>query len=313
MTRGASAADGPGVVERLDEFQQRHRITAVLGATVAKYRDDRAGLLGNLLAYAAFLSVFPLVLVLLTLTEVFLAGHKAAQQQVIDAALRQFPAVGQELNSRITGLTGQNIVILVALVLWLVYGTLRLSRSAQVLMATVWDVPRDRLPRFGHWLPRALGFLVVLGVGFVTGGVLAGVGSFGGLGPASALLGFLGSLGVNVAMFWAGFALIVSVPGERRTLWLGAVVAGVGWTALQFGGAQLVTHELRHYRTLYGTFATFVVLLWWIGLGTVLTVFAAELDAVVERRLWPRSFRDPVGPPPAGVPPEVAQSTATGT
>jgi len=313
MTGGGPAADGPGVVERLDEFQQRHRITAVLGATVAKYRDDRAGLLANLLAYAAFLSVFPLVLVLLTLTEVVLAGHKAAQKQVIDAALRQFPTVGAELNSRVSGLTGRNVVILVVLVVWLVYGTLRLSRSAQVLMATVWGVPRDQLPRFGRWLPRALGFIVVLGIGFVAGGVLAGIGSFGGFGPASSLLGFLGSLGVNVAMFWAGFALIVSVPGERRTLWLGAVVAGVGWTALQFGGAQLVAHELRHYQTLYGTFATFVVLLWWIGLGTVLTVFAAELDAVAERRLWPRSFRDPAGPPPASVPPEVAQSTATGT
>ena len=103
------------------------------------------------------------------------------------------------------------------------------------------------------------------------------------------------------------------MPGERRTLWLGAVVAGVGWTALQFVDAQLVAHELRHYQTLYGTFATFVVLLWWIGIGTVLTVFAAELDVVVERRLWPRSFRAPVGPPPAAAPPEPAQSTATGT
>jgi len=60
---------------------------------------------------------------------------------------------------------------------------------------------------------------------------------------------------------------------------------------LQFADAQLVTHELRHYRTLYGAFATFIVLLWWIGIGTVITAFAAELDVVAERRLWPRSFR----------------------
>jgi len=313
MTEAASAADGPGVVERLDAFQQRHRITAVVGATVAKYRDDRAGLLANLLAYAGFLAVFPLVLVLLTLTEVLLHGHPAVQNEVVDAALRQFPAVGRELRTNVTGLSGRNTVLLVVLLVWLVYGCLRLSRGAQVMMATVWGVPRSLLPRFGRWLPRALGFLAVVGIGFVAGGALAGVGSFGGLGPASAFLGFLGSLGVNVAMFWAGFALIVSVPGERRTLWLGAVVAGVGWTALQFVDAQLVTHELRHYQTLYGAFAIFVVLLWWIGIGTVLTVFAAELDAVVERRLWPRSFRDPAGPPPAGVPPEIAQSTATGT
>lgn len=302
----------PGALDRLDAFQQRHRSTAVLGATVAKYRDDRAGLLGNLLAYAAFLAVFPLVLVLLTLVEILLLGHQKAQQEIVDAALRQFPDIGEELRHNITGLSGRNTVLLIVLVLWLLYGCLRLSRSAQVLMATVWGVPRDGLPRFDRWLPRAVGFLLVLGVGFVAGGALAGIGSFGGLGPASALVGLAGSLVVNVCMFWAGFAIVVSVPGPRRSLWLGAVVAGVGWTALQFIDAQLVTHELRHYQTLYGTFATFVVLLWWIGIGTVLTAFAAELDVVVERRLWPRSFREPVGPPPPEVPPEPGQSTSTG-
>jgi YihY family inner membrane protein len=265
-----------------------------------------------LLAYAAFLAVFPLVLVLLTLVEILLFGHQKAQQEIVDAALRQFPDIGEELRHNVTGLSGRNTVLLIVLVVWLLYGCLRLSRSAQVLMATVWGVPRDQLPRFDRWLPRAVGFLVVLGVGFVAGGALAGIGSFGGLGPASAPVGLAGSLVVNVGMFWAGFAIVVSVPGPRRSLWLGAVVAGVGWTALQFVDALLVTHELRHYRTLYGTFATFVVLLWWIGLGTVLTAFAAELDVVVERRLWPRSFRAPVGPPPREIPPERRQSTSTG-
>ena len=314
MTGGPADPEGtrPGYLDRLDAFQQRHRLTAVVGATVAKYRDDRAGLLGNLLAYAAFLAVFPLVLLLLTLVEVLLFGHQAVQQEVVDAALRQFPEVGAELRTNITGLSGRNTVALVVLGLWLLYGSLRLSRSAQVLMATVWAVPRDRLPRFDRWLPRAVGFLAVLGVGFVAGGALAGVGSFGGLGRASSVVGLAGSLVVNIAMFWAGFAIVVSVPGTRRSLWLGAVVAGVGWTALQFVDAQLITHELRHYRSLYGTFAAFVVLLWWIGLGTILTAWAAELDVVVERRLWPRSFRAPVGPPPVDVPPEPGQSTATG-
>ena len=203
-------------------------------------------------------------------------------------------------------------MLLIVLVLWLLYGCLRLSRSAQVLLATVWAVPRDELPGFVAWLPRAVGFLVVLGLGFVAGGALAGIGSFGGLGRASSLVGLVGSLGVNVLMFWAGFALILTVPGERRSLWQGAVVAGVGWTALQFVDALLITHELRHYHSLYGTFATFVVLLWWIGIGTVITAFAAEFDVVVERRLWPRSFRAPVGPPLPDAPPEPAQSTSAG-
>ena len=72
-------------------------------ATLAKCSDDWAGRLANLVAYSAFLAVFPLLLVLLTLVEILLVGHKAAQQDVIDAALRQFPEIGTELPPTSTG------------------------------------------------------------------------------------------------------------------------------------------------------------------------------------------------------------------
>ena len=96
-----------GAVSRLDAFQQRHRATAVVVATASKFAEDRAGRLSDLLAYSAFLAVFPLLLVLLTLVEVFLYGHPAAQKDVVDAALRQFPDVGDELRHNITGLSGR--------------------------------------------------------------------------------------------------------------------------------------------------------------------------------------------------------------
>ncbi len=281
----------PGTLSRLDAYQQRHRVVAIVAATGVKYGQDGAGRLADLVAYGAFLAVFPMLLILLTLVEVLLFGHPTLQKDVVDAVLRQFPDVGDELRDNITGLSGRNTVLLVVLLLWLAYGCLRLSRNAQFMMATVWSVPQSQLPRFGRWLPRAFGFLAVIGIGFVAGGALAGIGSFGGLGPASPAVGFVGSLVVNIAMFWAGFAILVAVPDARRTLWRGAVVAGVGWTVLQFVDAQLVTHELRHYHTLYGTFATFIVLLWWIGIGTMITTFAAEIDVVVARHLWPRSIR----------------------
>jgi YihY family inner membrane protein len=305
-TAHAEAPGRAGWLDRIDARLQRHRATAVLAAVLAKWDEDGAGRLANLVAYSAFLAVFPLLLVLLTLVEVLLVGHRAAQREVIDAALRQFPEIGSELQAHVGGLTGKNTLFLAVVLLWLLYGSLRLSRNAQVMMATVWGVPRDALPTFWRWLPRALGFLAILGAGFLAGGALAGVGSFGGLGPASDLVGFVGSLAVNVAMFWAGFAIVVSVPDPARSLWRGAVVAGFGWTVLQFLGALLVTHELRHYQTLYGTFASFIVLVWWLGLGTLLAAYAAELDVVVQRHLWPRSLRRP-RPAPVGQP-----STATG-
>ena len=130
-----------GRLDRLDAFLQRHRATALASATYAKWNDDSAGRLANLVAYSAFLAVFPLLLVLLTLAEVLLVGHKAVQQEVIDAALRQFPEIGTELAAHVNGLTGKNTVFLAVVLVWLVYGCLRLSRNAQTMMATVWAGP----------------------------------------------------------------------------------------------------------------------------------------------------------------------------
>ena len=80
----------------------------MVSAVLAKWYDDGAGRLANLLAYSAFLAVFPLLLILLTVVEIVLVGHKAVQQDVIDAALRQFPEIGTELRANINGLSDRS-------------------------------------------------------------------------------------------------------------------------------------------------------------------------------------------------------------
>ena len=284
------AAAGAGVAW-LDEAQQRHPVTAVPVAVVVKASEDGAGRLAGQVSHAAFLAVFPMLLILLTALEVFLAGNVALQHDITDAVLRQFPVLGQDLQRNVKGLSGGSGAALGLLLLWLLYGATRLSRNAQVMMATVWEVPKEALPTLARWLPRAVGFLLVLGLGFLVGGAVAGVGAFGGLGPASAWVGLAATLAVNTAMFWAGFAILVDVPDPRRSYWRGALVAAVGWTLLQLAGAQLVNHQLRHVTSLYGSFAIVIVLIWWIAIAATLTVWAAELDVVLVRGLWPRSVR----------------------
>ncbi len=300
--RADGAGDRPGfwprltaatgaTFDRFDRWQQRRAASAVPGAVVRKYSDDQAGRLAGQISHAGFLSVFPMLLVLLTLVGIFLQGHRQAQQDIIDSALRQFPVVGSDVTNNIHQLSTGNELALAIGLLWLLYGCTRLSRSAQVMMAVVWDIDRDELPTFTHWIPRAVGFLAILGVGFLAGGALAGLGAFGRLGSASAWVGFVLCLGVNILMYWGGFAVLVHIPRDQREVWPGAVVGGVGWTVLQFGGALLVSHQLRHLSNLYGTFATVLGLIWWIALGSMITVGAAEINVVLTRHLWPRSLR----------------------
>ena len=293
-------AAGADLLDRLDDLQQRHPVLAVPVAVVAKWSDDDASRLAGQIAHAAFLAVFPLLLILLTVLELFLSGHPALQRDITDAVLRQFPVLGQDLERNVHQLTGTGGLALALLVLWLLYGATRMSRNAQAMMAVVWGVPRERVPGLLRSFPRGVAFLVVLGLGFLAGGTVAGIGAFGGLGPASAWVGAACTLAVNTAMFWAGFAVLLADPDADRSYWRGALVAAAGWTLLQLAGAQLVNHELRHLTTLYGTFAITIVLIWWIAIGVSITVWAAELDVVLVRRQWPRSLRRTARDAPEG-------------
>ncbi len=306
---GAVTAWISGVLDRADAYQQQHRLLAVPAAVVRKYSDDRAGGLTAQISHAAFLSVFPMVLVLLTVVGIFLDGNQHLQDDIVNSALSQFPVLGKDLKSNVHQLSTSNTLALVVGLVWLFYGCMRLSRSSQVMMAEVWDIDRRDLPTFWHWLPRAAGFLAVLGVGFIAGGAAAGFGAFGRLGPASVVVGLVLSLVVNILMYWGAFIVVVHIPRGDRAVWPGALFGGVGWTVLQFAGAQLVNHQLRHLSNLYGTFATVLGLIWWVALGALITVYAAEFNVVLTRHLWPRPIRaapgvpDPVATPASPGPP----------
>ena len=67
----------------LDGWQQRHRLTAVPVAVVKKFGDDQAGNFVALLTYYAFVSTFPLLLVLVTVTEIVLGRHPELRRQLM--------------------------------------------------------------------------------------------------------------------------------------------------------------------------------------------------------------------------------------
>src|SRR6202043_358476 len=81
----------------LDKFQQRHRALAFPIAVYRKFSDDQAGSLAALVSYYAFVSTFPLLLVLVTVLGMVLSGSPRLQQDVLNSALSEFPVIGQQL------------------------------------------------------------------------------------------------------------------------------------------------------------------------------------------------------------------------
>ena len=75
-----------------------------------------------------------------------------------------------------------------------------------------------------------------------------------------------------------------------RDLRNGAAIAAVCWQVLQVVGGYVVSHQLHRASELYGTFGIVLGLLAWLFLQAEITLYAAEADVVLARRLWPRSI-----------------------
>src|SRR5690348_4569451 len=85
------------ILRAVDEFQQQHVWLAFPVAVWKKFGDDQAGNLAALVAYYAFVSIFPLLLVLVTVLSIALKHDPGLQQRLLNSALAQYPVIGQQL------------------------------------------------------------------------------------------------------------------------------------------------------------------------------------------------------------------------
>jgi uncharacterized BrkB/YihY/UPF0761 family membrane protein len=66
------------------------------------------------------------------------------------------------------------------------------------------------------------------------------------------------------------------------------------WELLQVVGGFYINHVWRHASSTYSQFALVIALLVWLHLGAQVTLYSAEINVVLARKLWPRSL---MGPP----------------
>ena len=68
-----------------------------------KFGDDQAGNLAALIAYYAFVAIFPLLLVLVTVLDIVLKNDPALQHKLLNSALTQYPVIGQQIRAASAG------------------------------------------------------------------------------------------------------------------------------------------------------------------------------------------------------------------
>src|ERR1700726_4026378 len=76
-----------------DRVQQRRRRLSFIVAVIKKFSDDQGGQLAALISYYAFVSLFPLLLVFVTVLGFVLQGNQAETERVLKGTLGQFPII----------------------------------------------------------------------------------------------------------------------------------------------------------------------------------------------------------------------------
>jgi inner membrane protein YhjD len=264
-------------------------------AVVKKFGDDQGGSLAALVAYYAFFSIFPLLLVFVTVLGFVLQGDPSAQKSIKDSVLAQFPVIGTDLKNNVHSLKGHTIALVIGIAgsLW---GALGVTNAAQNAFDRVWAVPFKDRHNFFQARLRGLVLLVSIGLLFIVATVASGV-VIGGLGgPLLKVAGIALSLALNFLLFLAAFRFLTSESVPTRSLWIGVGLASVLWELLQSVGGFYIGHVLRHASTTYGVFGFVIALLVFLRLGAQVTLYSAELNVVLARELWPRSLFGPTVP-----------------
>ena len=296
------------LIAEVDRFQADRPWLAVPVAAVKKFGDDNAGRLAGLIAYYGFFSLFPLLLVLVTIAGFVLSGHVGLQRDILNSAVAQFPVIGSQLR-RNTGRLDTNGLALVfgsVAALWAGTGVVK---AAQHAMNEVWSVPRQERPNLLKATARSLAMFAILGGGLVLTTALTGAVGAGLVPrPGGVILGAV----LNIAIVLGAFHVLTLPAVSLRTLLPGAVLAGLAWLGLQFGGGYLLDTQVTKASETYGTFAVVIGLLWWMHLQAQILLYAAELNVVLARHLWPRHLSENETAPEGAEAPSGARSARVG-
>ncbi|WP_193309356.1 YihY/virulence factor BrkB family protein [Halorubrum halophilum] len=240
--------------------------------------DRRVTFLAAAIAYYAFVSLIPALLLLVVVASVAFGESIAAE---LVAATGDFltPAGEEAVAAAVSGAGGRTGASLlgVAVLLW---STLKVFRGLDTAFVELYGV--EEAPGFVKQVTNAAS--VVLGVGLGIG-VMVAVGAFVAAADAVPLVEAASVFALPVVLAVVFFPMYYLVPqltiGVREAV-PGAVFAAVGWTLLQ-AGFQVYAAGAGQYQV-YGVIGGVLLLVTWLYLAAVVVVVGGVVNVVLSGR-----------------------------
>ncbi|MCZ7427927.1 YihY/virulence factor BrkB family protein [Micromonospora sp. WMMA1949] len=268
---------------------------ATLKRTVREFQDDSLTDWAAALTYYGVLSIFPGVLVLISLLG--LLGDRATEgvrdtvgQAVPEENIRRVIETAIDQAGQSGGLASIAAIVGLAAAFWSASGYIAAFMRAS---NSIYDVPEGR--PIWKTLPVRLGVTAVIGVMLLisavivvfTGGLAEQAGNAIGLGGTAVTVWNIAKWPVLLVLVSLMFAILYwASPNARhggfRWVSPGGVLAVVLWLVVS-GLFALYVSNFGSYNKTYGAVAGVIIFLVWLWLSNVAILLGAEFDAELER------------------------------
>lgn len=262
---------------------QRLPVVRDVVAVQRRYGEDGAGYLASTVAYHAFFSLFPLLLVAMSVVG-FVLDDAASRDRFTDEVARAVPGlrplIGDSLDALVAARGATGLFGLLGLI-WTGTGVVRAAGHGMTRIFRV-DLRTDTLIKQNAW---AIGSLLALGaMGAASTALSFGGSLLPGEGIAGAVLWvamMLAGLALDVGLFMLAYRILTRRPGPPwRALLPGSVLAAVGWTVLKLAGSWYARNTVAGAQAVHGTFAGALGVLVMLSLGARIFMYGAVLNAV---------------------------------
>jgi uncharacterized BrkB/YihY/UPF0761 family membrane protein len=276
------------IIGPLDRLQRRHAVLGFPIAVVRKYVDDGGGREAALITYYGFLSIFPVLLLGVTIVSWTLAQHPDLRQRLVIAIV---PPTLQSTVESAAAAGSTSATAVAAGLIGLLFSGNGVVFSAYRTLNHLAAVPYRLRAGIMSQLSRALVALGLILTGAVlVGGLTVAAAAWPGVPAVSRAAAVVGSFLVVFVVLLLLARLLLDRPAPLRALWPAAAPGAVAVTLVLELGTELLPGLVRRAGPVYGGFATVTGMFMLLYLLSLALVYAAEVAAVRHGRLWPRAL-----------------------
>ena len=294
--------------EKLEKIQQQakryyRRINQMSGGVIeiirvamTRFGEERGSEAAASLAYYAFFSIFPMLLVFIVIGS-FFVDAALVQAQILELLEGVLPGAEDlviENINQVLQLRGSVTIVALVSLTWSATSVFYiLAKNINRAFKTA-STPNFFKSRFyGFLMFLGLGSLMILSLAAST---IVGLISvikipINGLALHETILWqpvfSLAPVFINVFMFWAMYQWVPTVRVRRRAALISGLAVGIAWELLNNIFTWYLSSSLEQFRLVYGSLGTIVALLLYVYLTATLVLIGAHLTASIQNSLAP--------------------------